>query len=369
VGVGGVFQAQAGRDCALGAVDTRPNQEWTSKYGNEKATRSLEQQFWMPPMKSDVVISIVSPVFNEEECLEQFYAELNYVLEGLNCEYEVVLVDDGSVDRSAEIMRWIHASNPRWRIVHLARNFGHQAALSAGLDLARGQCVVAMDSDLQDRPSAIPGMLDLWRQGYQVVYAVRQKRKEGVLKRFLYRAFYRLFKLLAEVDIPLDSGDFSLMDRRVVNAIKELPEHGRFVRGLRSWAGFRQIGLEVERDARAAGTPKYTFLSLFKLASDGIFGFSRVPLRILTAVGGMFLSLSFVYLFVILILRLTGSFELPGWTTTVSFVILFGAMQLLSLGLLGEYVGRIYDEVKGRPVYILAATSDEEGYLQEPSQS
>lgn len=317
-------------------------------------------------METAVEISVVSPVFNEQDCLRQFYDELERTLQQLGCSYEVILVDDGSRDRSAEIMREFHRENPRWRSVHLARNFGHQAALSAGLDLARGTCVVAMDSDLQDRPAAIPEMVELWRQGYQVVYAVRKKRKEGLFKRLLYGAFYRIFQSLAEVEIPLDSGDFSLMDRRVVDTIKGFPENARFVRGLRSWAGFRQIGLEVERDARAGGEPKYTLRSLVKLASDGIFGFSRVPLRVLTIIGSVFLMLSFTYLAVIVFLRLTSSFELPGWTTTVCLVTLFGAMQLLSLGLLGEYVGRIYEQVKGRPVYITAYTSDDEDYLQAP---
>lgn len=335
-----------------------------SMYGSgTPLPKTIDTRARMLPMESQVVLSIVSPVYNEEECLEQFYAEVSHVLEGLDCSYEVLLVDDGSSDRTSEIMRWIHASNPNWKIFHLARNFGHQAALTAGLDMAQGQCVIAMDSDLQDRPAAIPDMLKLWHEGYQVVYAVRRKRKEGPFKRIMYSSFYRVFGALTDFEIPLDSGDFSLMDRRVVDAIKSLPENGRFVRGLRSWAGYRQIGLEVERDARAAGEPKYTLTHLFKLAFDGIFGFSKAPLRIFTAVGGGFLTLSLSYLFVILVLKITGNFDLPGWTTTVSIVILFGSMQLISLGLLGEYVGRIYDEARGRPVYILASSSNDENYL------
>lgn len=306
-----------------------------------------------------MLISIISPVFNEEECVELFQARLKAVLEGLDSDWEVVLVNDGSSDGTGNCLDAFHKQDNRWRAIHLARNFGHQSAITAGIDSSRGDVIIVMDSDLQDSPEDIPKLIDEWRKGYQVVYAIREGRKESLYKRFAYKIFYRLLGSIAEISIPFDSGDFSLMDRKVVEVLKSLPERRRFVRGLRSWVGFRQIGIRVERGARAAGEPKYTLRKLLRLASDGLVSFSWVPLRMLTLVGLAAVIASLAYLFVVVLLRFGGFLNLPGWTTVVFLLICFGGMQLLGLGLVGEYVGRIYDEVKGRPIYVIASSTDE----------
>jgi dolichol-phosphate mannosyltransferase len=304
-----------------------------------------------------LLVSIVSPIYNEAECLPLFRERLAAVLEGIGCPYEVVLVNDGSNDATAGLIDSYHHTDSRWRGLHLARNFGHQAAITAGLDAARGDAVIVMDSDLQDAPEAIPALLEKWREGYQVVYAIRTDRKEAAWKRAAYKTFYRLLSAISDTPIPVDSGDFSLMDRAVVEALKGLPERRRFVRGLRSWVGFKQIGIPIERGARIAGEVKYSRKKLFGLASDGLFSFSWIPLRLLTLSGVAAVLVSLVYLAVIVVLRLLGTFDVPGWTTVVFLLVCFGGMQLLGLGLVGEYVGRMYDEVKGRPVYLVASRS------------
>ncbi len=298
-------------------------------------------------------ISIVVPVYNEQETLDALVERLGSVMERLGESFEVIFINDGSRDRSEEMLRGVHARDPRFKLVNFSRNFGHQVAVTAGLDFARGDAVIVMDGDLQDPPEVLPGMIERWREGYEVVYAVRQERKENVLLRACYKGFYWLLHKVSYLDIPLDSGDFSLIDRRVVEVLRRMPERNRFVRGLRTWAGFRQIGYEYERAARFAGHSKYNLGRLLHLAFDGLISYSYVPLRLVSNVG-MLVSLSaLVYMAYLVGARLIGDVPIAGWTSTVVIMLFLGGVQLLSLGVIGEYVGRIFDEVKQRPHYIV----------------
>jgi polyisoprenyl-phosphate glycosyltransferase len=303
----------------------------------------------MPP-----IVSVVLPVYNERENLAPLVARLRAALAGAVGEaFEVVFVDDGSSDGSSAALDALHAADARLKVVHLSRNFGHQAALQAGLDAAGGDAVVMMDADLQDPPELLPRFIDAWRSGAEVVYAVRRRRPEGAWKRAAYAAFYRTVRVIAEIDVPLDSGDFCLLDRRVVSALRALPEHNRFLRGLRSWVGFSQVGVEYERDPRHAGAPKYTLRKLLRLALSGYVGFSAMPLRaasllgLLTALAGFLVALWVVY---------TKVADIPsprGWVSLMAVVLLVAGVQLLVLGVVGEYLGRVYDEVRHRPLYIV----------------
>jgi polyisoprenyl-phosphate glycosyltransferase len=268
--------------------------------------------------------------------------------------FEVVLVDDGSSDGSAELLDKIHERDPRFKVLHLARNFGHQAALQAGLDVAGGDAVVLMDADLQDRPEQIEEFVDRWRQGYDVVFAVRTKRKESWAKRAAYALFYRSLRAIAELEMPLDAGDFSLLDRRVVDAIVAMPERDRLLRGLRTWVGFRQMGIPCERDARGRGASKYTALRLTRLAMSGYLGFSAVPLRLASWLGLVSAAAGFSVMLWVIVTKLL---EIPsprGWASTLAAILFVGGVQMLLLGILGEYLGRVYDEVRGRPIYVIA---------------
>jgi len=298
-------------------------------------------------------VSVVVPVFNEEATLDALVARLERALEGAGLDYEVVFVNDGSRDRSAEMLRAHHARNPRLKCIMLSRNFGHQVAVTCGLDHAQGDAVVVMDGDLQDPPEVLPGLIARWRDGFDVVYAVRRRRKEGWAKVLAYKAFYWVLHRVSYLDIPLDSGDFSLMDRRVVDLLATMPERNRFVRGLRTWVGLRQTGFEYERDARYAGESKYSFTKLLRLAFDGLVSYSFAPLRLVSNLG-MLVSLSaLLYMVYLLAARLFGDLTIQGWTSTVVIVLFLGGIQLLSLGIIGEYIGRIFDEVKQRPQYVI----------------
>jgi len=300
-----------------------------------------------------VAISVVIPVYNEEETLTPLVDRLTRVLEGLGESFEVIFVNDGSRDRSLEMLRAFHASDRRLKCVSLSRNFGHQVAISCGIDFSRGAGVIVMDGDLQDPPEILPDLIARWREGFDVVYAVRQKRKENVFKRGAYKSFYWLLSKVSYLDIPLDSGDFSLMDRRVVDLLKRMPERNRFVRGLRTWVGLRQTGFEYARSARYAGESKYTLPKLMRLAFDGLISYSFVPLRAVSNLG-LLVSLSALgYMVYLLSARLLGDQVIQGWTSTVVIVLFLGGVQLLSLGVIGEYVGRVFDEVKQRPQYIV----------------
>lgn len=309
-------------------------------------------------------ISVVIPIYNEQECLPKLRERLHPVLEGLNYTFDVCLIDDGSTDNTPRFMQQFAREDARWHGVFFARNFGHQAAITAGLQQARGEVVVVMDGDLQDEPEAILAMLEKYEEGYDTVYAIRAKRKEGVFHRLAYWFFYRMLKIMSAHEIPLDAGDFCLMSRRVVDALNSLPENSRFVRGLRAWVGFRQIGVEVERNTRAAGTPKYTMGKLVHLAMDGMLDFTWVPLRCVSLAGFLSIAAAFGYLGVILTMNFLGRIDVAGWTTVVFLVIWFGGMTLLSLGVIGEYLGRACAEIKRRPVYIIASTTKS---LERPS--
>ncbi|MCP4401006.1 MAG: glycosyltransferase family 2 protein [bacterium] len=298
-------------------------------------------------------ISLVFPVYNEEEVLPLLYKRVSQIIAELDYEVEVILVNDGSQDASLSLMQEFHREDPRFKVIDFARNFGHQVAITAGIDFASGEAVILLDADLQDPPELLPQFLKKWEEGYQVVYAVRKTRQEHILKRVAYLSFYRILQKISNIQIPLDSGDFCLMDRRVIDTLKSMHERNRFVRGLRSWAGFRQIGLEYDRDKRQAGEVKFTMTRLMKLALDGIISFSYFPLRLASYTGFLISLISFFGILVYLYKKLVIGGEPQGFPTLVILVLFMGGIQLLSLGIIGEYIGRIYDEVKRRPIYVL----------------
>ncbi|MBK8377425.1 MAG: glycosyltransferase [Nitrospira sp.] len=297
-------------------------------------------------------LSVIIPVFNEAENLPTLHGRLTRALVNLGMEYEIVLVDDGSQDQSPDILRRMEAEDQRIVIVEFARNFGHQVAISAGLEQSRGQVVCIMDADLQDPPEVLHTFLAKWREGWEVVYAIRTERKEWWGKRLAYAGFYRLLQRVANIDIPLDAGDFCVMDRRVVDLLVRMPERNRFVRGIRSWVGFKQIGVPYERHARHAGAPKYTFRKLLYLALDGLISFSHMPLRIITLLGFTVSFLSFLVALFYLVKKFTLGTGVPGFTTLVVSIFFLAGIQLVTIGVIGEYIGRISDEVKRRPLYV-----------------
>jgi glycosyltransferase involved in cell wall biosynthesis len=309
------------------------------------------------------VLSVVIPCYNEAPVLPLLRERLASTLGNLGVEWEVVFVDDGSFDLSYTQLVALHESDPRFKLVRFSRNFGHQAAIMAGLSWARGEVVAVLDADLQDPPELIGTCLEHWREGNHVVYCQRERRKEGPLLRFLYAAFYRIFRTFSDVWMPLDAGDFCLMDRRVVDVILRMPEHRIFVRGLRAWAGFRQKAVIYQRPARAAGETKYRLRKLLALAGDGLFSFTLIPLRLATWLGLLLAAASCAWGVFVLAWRLLGfevlghsARDLPGWAGFVLLMILFGSVQLVLLGVLGEYVGRIYEETKGRPRWVVEET-------------
>jgi len=278
-------------------------------------------------------------------------------LEGANLDFEIVFVDDGSRDASLQKLNEVAASDRRVVVIELARNFGHQVAITAGLDFARGKAVTVMDADLQDPPEVVPEFVAKWREGNEVVYAIRAKRQEGWIKRTSYKVFYRLLRHVANIDIPLDAGDFCIMDRRVVDLLKSMPERNRFVRGIRSWVGFRQVGLPLERQARHAGRSKYTVGSLMLLAADGLISFSFVPLRIIVALGISVSCLSTLLAIFFFVKKLLYGLTPPGYASIIVSIFFLAGVQLVTLGVIGEYVGRIFEEAKRRPMYILRRVS------------
>jgi polyisoprenyl-phosphate glycosyltransferase len=298
-------------------------------------------------------LSVVLPVCNEVDNIPILYRRLRKVLDAAGSSYELLFVDDGSSDGSGALLRELAAVDARVIVVELARNFGHQVAISAGLDFSQGAGVIIMDTDLQDPPEALPEFIAKWREGYDVVYAVRLQRKESWPKRIVYAAFYRLLRRVANVDIPLDSGDFCIMDRKVVDLLRTMPERNRFVRGIRSWVGLHQTGLPYERQARHAGRPTYTFGRLMLLALDGFVSFSHAPLRLASLLGIGISLLSLIVAAAYFVKRVTAGLSPPGFATLVVAVFFLAGIQLITLGVIGEYVGRIFDEVKQRPLYVV----------------
>ena len=302
----------------------------------------------------DEMISIVLPTYNERENFDALVTRLIPVMEkAAGCSFEILFVDDGSSDGSAEFLDSLHANDARVKVIHFSRNFGHQAALQAGLDEATGAAVILMDADLQDPPEVLITFIEKWRQGYHVVYGIRKRRKEGYLKRAAYGIFYRTMRAIAEIDLPLDAGDFCLLDRRVVNLLVSLRERNRLLRGLRSWVGFRQVGIEYERHARHTGMPKYTLRMLVRLALSGYIGFSAMPLHIATWLGLLSAGAGFAGALWVIVTKIVGIPSPWGWASTMVLILFVGGVQLLVLGIIGEYLHRVYDEVRQRPLYII----------------
>ncbi len=305
-------------------------------------------------MSAGFRLSIAVPVRNEETVLPELLQRTLAVLDGIaGGPHQLLFVDDGSSDRTVELLEEAAQADSRVMVVSLSRNFGHQAALTAALDYVSGDAVVLMDGDLQDVPEAIPAFVKRYEEGYDVVYATRASRKEGWYLRLCYYLFYRLQTLLSETRLPLDAGDFGLISRRVVELLRRMPEHHRYLRGLRSWVGFRQIGIPVERAERHSGRSKYGMLRLLKLASDGIFAFSIVPLRAAAMLGTVAISLSALFAAYSLIARIFLRQSPKGFTALVFLITFLSGVLLLFLGIIGEYVGRIYEEIKARPLYVV----------------
>jgi len=305
------------------------------------------------------VFSIIAPVFNEICCLDVLVERVAEVMDQTGEIWELVLVDDGSTDGSTEKIRELASGDSRVRPVIFARNFGHQIAVTAGLDYSRGDAVVIIDADLQDPPEVILELIQKWREGYEVVYAQRSEREgETWFKRLTASLFYRTIYRITDVKIPLDTGDFRLLDRKVVEVMNSMRERHRFLRGMSAWVGFRSIGVPYKRAARFAGTTKYPFKKMLKLALTAVTSFSYVPLQIAMWVGFISAGIAILAIPVVITLRLIGSQFFFGQATTLIAVLFLGGVQLISLGILGEYVGRIYDEVKGRPLYIVSEAPD-----------
>ncbi len=313
-------------------------------------------------------ISVVAPVYNEEALVREFYERVTTVMSCLGEPWELILVDDGSRDQTPEELDRIQAGDPDHVIVvHFARNFGHQLAITAGMDYARGNAVVTIDSDLQDPPEVIPDLVRRWHEGYEVVYAVRSEREgETWFKLATADLFYRIIQKLTSVTIPMEAGDFRLLDRKALAYLKAMREHDRFVRAMTSWVGFSQTGVPYRRHARKAGTTKYTLSKMIRLAIDAITGFSVVPLKLALWSGAGAIVLGLLLALILLVIRLGGTAPLAGQGMTASLVLFIGGVQLLTVGILGEYIGRIYTEVRQRPLYTVREVKGPEGYQPVP---
>jgi dolichol-phosphate mannosyltransferase len=317
-----------------------------------------------------VTYSVVVPVYNEIESLEELHSRLEIVLDSLDAPWELIFVDDGSTDGSTEEILRIADQDQRVIPVIFARNFGHQIAITAGLDYSQGDAVIIIDADLQDPPEVIPDFVERWKGGYEVVYGVRSEREgEGWFKKITASLFYRIIFRITDVKIPLDSGDFRLMDRQAVDTLNKMRERHRFPRGMAAWIGYRQIGVPYRRAARFAGTTKYPFRKMFRLALDAVTGFSYFPLQLATYLGFICAGVSAIAIPVVIAMRLTGSQAFLGQATTLIAVLFLGGVQLISLGILGEYLGRLYDESKGRPLYIVREQKASEKHLKEERET
>jgi glycosyltransferase involved in cell wall biosynthesis len=302
---------------------------------------------------SDLLISLVVPVFNEEASIDVFLKHLNPVLNESNDSFQILFVDDGSRDRTCEIIEAIASEDDRIILISLSRNFGKEAALTAGLEEASGDAVIPMDVDLQDPPELILSFIEKWKQGYDVVYGKRAlRREEGFLKRFSASTFYELFNCLSPMKIPMNVGDYRLMDRQVIDVLNRLPERNRFMKGLFAWAGFKSIGIDYARPERKAGDSKWNYWKLWNFALDGVLSFSTVPLRIWSYLGALFAILGLSYGAYIVMETMIHGRNVPGYASLMTAILFFGGIQLISLGIIGEYIGRIFLEVKQRPVYV-----------------
>jgi polyisoprenyl-phosphate glycosyltransferase len=299
--------------------------------------------------------SLVLPIYNEQETIPELVRRIGQLMDQLDGDAEAIFVDDGSSDSSYEAMVAAREIDRRFKLLRLSRNFGHQIAVTAGLDVASGDAVIVMDADLQDPPEVALELAARWREGYDVVYAVREERHgESRFKRATASGFYRLFKRMSDVDVPLDVGDFRLVDRRALDAFRSMRESNRYVRGMFSWIGFRQVGVPFTREERFAGETKYPLRNMVRFATDGIVSFSAYPLRLALKVGFLVSAFSFVLGIVFLVSRLAGFYSVPGLASIAVFVAFLGGIQLLLLGIMGEYIARIHDEVKGRPLYLVS---------------
>jgi dolichol-phosphate mannosyltransferase len=310
-------------------------------------------------MDRNYLISVVVPVFNESEGIEAFYARVTSALGAIgDCDYEILFVDDGSQDDSYRKLVGFATSDLRVRLIKFSRNFGHQIAITAGIDYARGDCVVVIDADLQDPPEVIAQMVDKWHEGYDVVYGLRADRAgEGRLKLATAALFYRLLKRVTRIEIPVDVGDFRLMSRRATDQLKQLREKDRFVRGLVTWIGFRQTGVPYHRDKRYAGETKYTYSKMIKFALDGITSFSTVPLKLATWLGYGASAVAFLYMLSVFVQKAIG-ITVEGWATVMVGMLFLGGVQLVCLGIIGEYLGRVFNELKPRPIYVVEEVMD-----------
>ncbi|HHT92765.1 MAG TPA: glycosyltransferase family 2 protein [Clostridiaceae bacterium] len=302
-----------------------------------------------------IVCSVVVPVYNEEEVINVTYKRLKDVMDGLDITYEIIFVNDGSRDRTRELAMEICKNDKNIKFIDFSRNFGHQTAITAGMDYASGDAVVVIDADLQDPPEVIPEMLEKWREGYDVVYGQRVKRQgETFFKKVTAKIFYRTLNRLTDVEIPVDTGDFRLIDRKVCDALKKVDEKNRYIRGIISWLGFKSIAVPFVREKRFAGTTKYPLKKMLKFASDAIISFSHKPLKLATYFGFFLSFASFAYLIVTIILKVFSIIQtVPGWASIVAINLFFNGIILLILGIIGEYIGRIYDEAKNRPLYVI----------------
>jgi polyisoprenyl-phosphate glycosyltransferase len=308
-----------------------------------------------------VTYSIVAPIYNEKENLPELYRRIREVMDSTGEPWELLLVDDGSTDGSTDIIRALAREDRQIRPVIFARNFGHQIAITAGWDYARGEAVIIIDADLQDPPELILEMAKKWKEGNEVVFAVRAEREgESWFKLWTASVFYRIISRITDVKIPLDTGDFRLMDRKVVNVLKNMRERHRFPRGMSAWVGFKQVGVEYKRAARIAGETKYPFRKMFRLAINAITGFSYFPLQVATFFGFVSAGLAIIAIPIVVFMRASGSQAFFGQATTLIAVLFLGGVQLISLGILGEYIGRLYDEAKGRPLYIVREAPEDQ---------
>ena len=300
-----------------------------------------------------ITYSIIAPIYNEKETLPELHRRVREVMDSTGESWELILVDDGSSDGSTDLIRALAKEDKCVRPVIFARNFGHQVAVTAGLDYSRGEAVVIIDADLQDPPELILEMVKKWKEGYEVVYAVRAEREgESLFKLWTASLFYRLIYRITDVKIPLDTGDFRLMDRKVVDVMNQMRERHRFLRGMSSWVGFKQIGVEYKRAARVAGETKYPFRKMLRLAINAVTGFSYFPLQVATYFGFFSAGVAAIAIPFVIYMRVTGSQAFFGQATTLIAVLFLGGVQLICVGILGEYIGRLYDEAKGRPLYI-----------------